>query len=372
MTLKDKASKINFGSLPGMDGLPSPAEAAPASGGVPATPGPLRPKTAPGLMMARASDQRSDILRENEELKSTVAGLQDAVARTAELQDELKGWEGAKASRLIDPKLIARSRWANRDPQHFLTPKFEQFKRELADAGGNVQPIKVRPIGSGREDGCTYELAFGHRRLEGCAQLGLPVLALVDNMDDRGLFVEMDRENREREDLSAWEQGVMYRRALTEGLFPSSRKLAEAVGADLTNVGRALALANLPPEVVGAFQSPLELQFRWARPLANAWDSDPDAVRSRAAKIASLNPRPKAKVVFESLLGHGNEGGGSTVLPPSGKQLLVDGKKAATMAIDGRGAVKIEIAAGLVAPAKLPELGALLERFLSKPTRKTR
>src|SRR5207253_354541 len=124
---------------------------APSTDDVPTPAG--RPKTAPGLMMARASDQRSDLLRENEELKTAVAGLQDTAARASELQDELKSWDGAKATRLIDPKLIARSRWANRDPQHFLTPEFEQFKRELADAGGNVQPIKVRPIVPVRDDG---------------------------------------------------------------------------------------------------------------------------------------------------------------------------------------------------------------------------
>ena len=40
----------------------------------------------------------------------------------------------------------------------------------------------------------------------------------------------MDRENREREDLSPYEQGTMYQQALDAGLFPSQRRLAEQLG----------------------------------------------------------------------------------------------------------------------------------------------
>ena len=63
----------------------------------------------------------------------------------------------------------------------------------------------------------------------------------------------MERENRERQDLSPWEQGMMYRRALDLGLFTSNRALATALGIDHSNVGKSLALARLPDEVVAAF-----------------------------------------------------------------------------------------------------------------------
>lgn len=361
MGLKDKASKIDFGSLPGVV-VPAAADSA-ASG--------PRPKTAPGLMMAQAADQRSELLRENEQLKTRVAELDVAASRATELQDELKAWEGAKATRLIDTRLISRSKWANRDERHFLTPEFEELKSEIAHAGGNVQPVKVRPLPATAGDGTRYELVFGHRRFEACQQLGFPVLALVDNLDDRGLFVEMDRENRSRKDLSAWEQGVMYRRALAEGLFPSNRKLAEAVGADLTNVGRALALADLPAEIVQAFASPLELQFRWARPLTEAWASDPEGLAKRALALAQTSPRPKAKQVFERLVARDGEGG-STVLPPAPVELQRDGRRAAVISRDARGGVVVSIEPGLVSTPGLAELARLIERFLAPGPAKPR
>lgn len=362
MSLKDKASKIDFGSLPGM-AVPVSPESAPGIA--------PRPKTAPGLMMAHAADQRSEIVRENESLKAQVGELAAAAARANELQEELKAWDGAKATRLIDPRVVARSRWANRDSRHFASAEFEELKAEIANAGGNVQPVKVRPLAGAHEGQPAYELVYGHRRLEACRQLGLPLLALVENLGDAALFVEMDRENRSRRDLSAWEQGVMYRRALSEGLFPSNRKLAEAVGADLSNVGKALALADLPAELVAAFASPLELQYRWAKPLKDAWDADPKAVAARASELAAMSPRPKAKEAFERLIGFAGQGGG-TVPPPPPLEIQVGGRRAATVAINGRGAAQVLIEPGMLPAHRLGELAELVEKFLVGPRPRSR
>jgi ParB family chromosome partitioning protein len=112
--------------------------------------------------------------------------------------------------------------------------------------------------------------AQGHRRHQACLELGLPVFAVIEALDDQSLFVEMDRENRQRKDLRPYEIGLMYAKALDDGLFPSAKKLAEAVGIDLSQLGKALSLARLPQDVLGAFQSPLDLQYRWASELVPA------------------------------------------------------------------------------------------------------
>ncbi|MBK9363084.1 MAG: hypothetical protein IPM99_19260 [Rubrivivax sp.] len=81
-------------------------------------------------------------------------------------------------------------------------------------------------------------MVFGHRRHRACLELGLPVQAMVVDMYDQQLFEAMERENRARKNLSAWEQGTMYRRALDEGLYPSQRRLAESLGVDISLVSR--------------------------------------------------------------------------------------------------------------------------------------
>jgi ParB family chromosome partitioning protein len=219
--------------------------------------------------------------------------------------------------------------------------------------------------GDGRQ---RYELVYGHRRHQACLELGLPVLAVVDNLDDRSLFVEMDRENRGRKDLSAWEQGMMYQRALDQGLFPSNRKLAEAVGADLTNVGRALYLANLPEAVLSAFPSPLDLQYRWATPLKEALEADLEAVETRASEIRSTAPRPSAKEVFELLVAPKKDGG-STVLPPPPVEVQIAGKRAATVQLTARGGATVTIEPGLIGPARVQALADLVEKFLASSKR---
>ena len=367
--LKDKASRINFTGLPGV--VNSDAAVVGADGDV------RRPKTAPGLMMATAVDQRSQIVVENQRLSESVVALKAEVEATKEEEKRLRGqlqdvlhdvaqWDGAKATRLLDCGLVVRSRWANRDLQSFVGRDFEELREEISSAGGNVQPVKVRPaVVSGESK---FELVYGHRRFEACRQLGLPVLAMIDSVDDQALFVEMDRENRQRKNLSPWEQGVMYLRALEEGLWPSNRKMAEALGVDLTNLGRALALARLPAEVVRAFSSPLDLQFRWAAPLAAAVESDQSRVFSCASEIAASSPRPSPGEVFHMLTTA--KLGGSTVLPPEkppmAYSILRRGKPVGNIVRDGKsGEVRVLLKGAEARALDLEKLQSAIVELLS-------
>ncbi len=222
----------------------------------------------------------------------------------------------------LNPTSISRSKWANRHETSFHDKEFIQLKTEIHSAGGNVQPIKVRPITG--QDG-KYEIVFGHRRHQACLELGLPVLAMVEDVTEQELFAQMDRENRNRKDLRPYEQGLMYARALDEGLFPSLRKLAESLGVDASNVSQALSLARLPSQFLNAFVNPLDLQYRWARDLVKAIQLDPDFVQKIAEEIQAESPRPDSKTVFQRLIRRR-----STVLHPP---------KKTEDALNGRGGV---------------------------------
>ena len=184
----------------------------------------------------------------------------------------------------LPAKLIRPSVWANRHVDSFEGPQFLAFRAEIESAGGNVQPIKVRRVKDQVSDE-QYEVVFGHRRHRACLDLGLMVSAVVEDVDDKTLFVEMERENRQRTDLRPYEQGVMYARALEAGIFPSLRKLAEEVGVDVGNASKAVALARLPEVVLDCFSSRLDIQFRWASELKLALDKEQDVVLARASGI---------------------------------------------------------------------------------------
>ncbi len=197
-------------------------------------------------------------------------------------------FEGALAVRALDTETIRRSQWANRNQAEFDSSDFSELRVEIRNAKGNTQPIKVRRI-QGVVDGQPelYEIVYGHRRYQACKEEGLPVNAvIVDAMTDLQLFEAMERENRSRKNLSAWEQGTMYQDALDKGLYPSARKLEEALNVNHSDCARALQLAKLPMSVIEAFKTPLDLQVRWAKPLSDAMSANPNALLANAEAIA--------------------------------------------------------------------------------------
>jgi ParB family chromosome partitioning protein len=228
------------------------------------------PRTAPGQMLAFRS-----AMRENND-------------RVAELEAKLQDYEGAIPARLIDSTKIRPSKWANRHESSFHDADFEELRSMIAAEGGNTQPIKVRPA---VEDDL-YEIVFGHRRHRACVELGIPVLAIVDPLvSEQQQFVQMDQENRARKNLSAWEQGTWYKKALTDKLWPSQNAMAKALGLSQGNISSALLVADLPEVVVNAFPSPNDIQFKMARRIGEALKADADYVLSQAKALSNDGQR---------------------------------------------------------------------------------
>lgn len=315
-------------------------------------PSETKPKTAPGSMAHFMASQSV------------------AIKEADELRERLKAFDGAQPVRAIDPRIVQPSRWANRHPDSLADAAFVALKSEIASAGGNVQPVKVRPItetaaaAEAGEGGARYELVFGHRRHRACLELGLPLSAMVEALSDQALFEAMDRENRGRKNLSAWEQGSTYRRALDEGLYPSQRKLSESLGVDISLVSKSLTLARLPAMVVAAFASPNEIQFRWAQPLAEALQKDPDGVLTRAEQLRSRVPDLAAAQVFAALVG----APGTLVLnrsTPLQRTIRGAAGRQASVKRDAQGRVVVRFSAHALDDAAIDTLSAQIEQLLA-------
>lgn len=261
-----------------------------------------KPRTAAGELLA---ERRSGLEVENARLNSQLG----------ELQAEVQKWAGASPVLALDPHLVEPSRFANRLAESFASDDFALFREEIRASGGNVQPIKVAPI-----PGTTpqrYTIVFGHRRHRACLEEGLPVHAIVENLTESAQFVEMERENRGRRDLSAYEQGVWYLRACSPtipadkgslpgwGLFASKADLAAALGIDKGNVSKACQIAELPEAVLDAFPSRNEIQFNWATALHRAMKESKTTLIARANGLSRERGAGKgmsAKDVYTSLV----------------------------------------------------------------------
>lgn len=238
-------------------------------------------KTAPGQMLAVHS------------------GMIAMRAELQALQARLKNFDGSMATRCLDPASVRPTRWANRHEASFATPAFAGLKASIEQAGGNTQPILVKPTAEGH-----FEIVFGHRRHRACAELDLPVLAVIWDkpMSEAELFASMDRENRERADLSPFEQGTSYLAAIESGLFPSIRRLAEGLGVSHTWVRKALMVAQLPPSVLSAFRSPIEIQPKHAEVINAALELDKRAVLRKAESLSASPQRLVPQQVVDQLV----------------------------------------------------------------------
>jgi ParB family chromosome partitioning protein len=356
--LLEKAGLIHLPPAPARTPLPEGVRGSDADAS--------KAKTAPGSMLQFMTAQSA------------------AVKEAEALRERLAGFEGALPTRRLDPATVRVSVWANRHDDSYQDAGFLALKADIAAAGGNVQPIKVRPVamavpgqgrmplaaaGVGRSNppaaAGQFEIVYGHRRHRACLELGLPVLALVEHLAEQQLFVEMERENRSRKDLSAWEQGMMYARALDQGLYPSNRQLAQAIGRDLGDIGKALSLARLPLAVVQAFRSPLDLQYRWAKPLADAQQRDPEGLvaRARALKLQVDKRTPKQN--FEALADGAPAAARAT---PADIGIRLAGRQVAVVSSDASGHTVVRFAKALPQDQRRT-LADAVEQFLARQGR---
>jgi ParB family transcriptional regulator, chromosome partitioning protein len=178
---------------------------------------------------------------------------------------------------LLDPHLVDVSSFSGRHESVFQTVRFLNLKNSINLNGGNAIPVFASPKADGR-----YTLGYGVLRLQACRELGLPVLSVVEHVDQVTLFKRMLLESEGSESLSPFERGTAYVRALDAGLFPSQRRLADLAGVTLSDVSTCLKLVRLPAAVIEVFPRPTEIKTTWAKRLSDAQDRDPDGLIERA------------------------------------------------------------------------------------------
>ena len=116
-------------------------------------------------------------------------------AENKQLTIENAELKSVQVPRRLPPDVIVASQYANRSEHSFNGKEFDELLTEITNAGGNIQPIKVRPINSEGAGPQMYEIVFGHRRHRACLISKNDVLVVVEDLDDQSLFEQMDREN---------------------------------------------------------------------------------------------------------------------------------------------------------------------------------
>jgi ParB family chromosome partitioning protein len=111
------------------------------------------------------------------------------------------------------------------------------------EASGLLQPIVVRPKSG------SYELIAGERRWRAVQRLGWEkVPAVIKEVDDQTLLTLALIENLQRNNLSAIDEAVGYRRLMEEFTVPQG-EVARLVGRNRSTVANLLRLLKLPKDV---------------------------------------------------------------------------------------------------------------------------
>lgn len=120
----------------------------------------------------------------------------------------------------------------------------------IRDHGQQV-PVLVRPHPAEPD---RYQIVYGRRRVAALRELGLPVKALIRDLDDKALIIAQGQENAARQDLSFIEK-VNFARQMQEGGY-DRKTICAALHIDKTVISRMLKIADsVPVRVIEAIGS---------------------------------------------------------------------------------------------------------------------
>lgn len=175
---------------------------------------------------------------------------------------EEAGRDVAEAVRELPVEVISPSPYQPRAT--FDEQGLEELSRTI-QTHGMIQPIVVRPKGSG------YELIAGERRLRAAKKLGMATVpAIVREMSDSQAATAALIENLQREGLSPVEEAWAYRQLMElHGLTQES--LAQRLGKGQSTIANKLRLLQLPEEVQQALME-RRISERHARALLSVPD----------------------------------------------------------------------------------------------------
>lgn len=210
----------------------------------------------------------------------------------------------------IDPREVRLPIWFRADDADDEDRRaFEALKESILQHGSNVQPIKVVPLGganvddfllSKRDDDCC-ELVFGFSRLRACRELGLPVMAIVEQLSHieqlRQFVVDHCCDRRWR----PWRLGAAINHGIDSGAFPSIRKAAHGLSLRLIDASLPVSLDRLPSDLRTAFRR-VQINPRHAKALIEAYARHHDPL-ARSASRMDFSSCKSANAVLTKLLG---------------------------------------------------------------------
>ena len=138
---------------------------------------------------------------------------------------------------LVDPSFV-------RDRVDEEEADFAVFRQGISESG-QLQPILVRPHPDrpGR-----FMIVFGHRRARAARELGLPVRAVVKEIEEINHIIAQGQENSRRADLTFIERSLLARKLME--MSQSKDTIKAALTIDDTTLSRMLSVVETIPSAL--------------------------------------------------------------------------------------------------------------------------
>lgn len=168
----------------------------------------------------------------------------EATPPTSDPESHIPGEEGGEGGERIVSLPVGEIVPSPYQPRLHVAPEALEELASSLEQSGLLQPIVVRPV----EDG--YELVTGERRWRAAQKLGWDAIpAIVRPLTDEAAGALAMIENLQREDLTAVEEALGYRRLLQQFGWTQD-ELGRRIGKSQSAIANKLRLLRLPEEVL--------------------------------------------------------------------------------------------------------------------------
>lgn len=254
--------------------------------------------------------RESTLGQEGQAPKAIATILHDFALARAKLEpfQELKQFSRAVVVAL-DPREIRLPKWFRTDDTDDESRvAFDALKNSVSQHGSNVQPIKVSTLGganvddfllSKRDIDCC-ELVFGFCRLRACRELGLPVMAIVEQLSQVEQLRQFVADHCCDRRWRPWRIGAAINHSIDSGVFPSIRRAAEELSMCVIDASFPASLDRLPSDLRTAFRR-VQIKPRHAKALIEAYARHHDPLVRSASRL-DFSSCKSANAVLAKLL----------------------------------------------------------------------
>ena len=144
---------------------------------------------------------------------------------------------------LVDPFDCRPWKFHNRDDVWMSPDKCSDLISSIRKNGQKV-PVFARKLEADPE-GKKWEIIAGRRRWFACQYLGKKIRVKATDANDRECAILMNLENKDRDDISEFEDAISYRRQLDAKLFDNQEDMAVALDLKKSKLSKMLSAAKI-------------------------------------------------------------------------------------------------------------------------------